>query len=31
MCGGEKHRKYIDHGIFVYYQRSRDMMSNKFD
>ena len=31
MCSGEKHRKYINAGIYVFNTLSRNKMSNKFD
>lgn len=31
MCSGEKHRKYIDQGIYVYHINSRNSMNNRWN
>ncbi|WP_442845763.1 hypothetical protein [Leeuwenhoekiella sp. H156] len=31
MCSGEKHRKYLDQGIYVYHEDSKNQMSNRWD
>lgn len=31
MCSGEKHRKYLNEGIYVYNIDSKNQMSNRFD
>lgn len=31
MCSGEKHQRYIDDGVFVWHQDSRNVLQDRFD